>query len=321
MRIFVEAALSLLGLAMTFAGVAVTQAWIQAHFLPHFAMSPAERSGRENFARLLLVVLGLAIILCARRVRRLSTRTAVLNATASAARISVAIVLALGTGEFLLHVLPLRAFDVFCCGREPLRQPDELLGWVPAPNRTGRITIAGREVEYAIDAASNRVRSLAEPTDPEAPTILFAGESFMFGYKLPWKESIPAQVAALTGYKTANLAVDGYSDAQAYLRLADQLPRFRAPVAIVFLFLPSVFYKNLDRTRPRLNAALQRLPPETPWRLGLLAHRLLPYDGSAEIEDGVRTSRAILRSVAELARGRGAAFTDDRAAVRSRRPR
>jgi hypothetical protein len=307
MRVLVEAALSLIGLALTYAGVAVSQAWIQAHFLPHFSLSAAERSARENFARLLLVVLGLAIMLCARRVRRLATRAAVLNATASAARISVAIVLALGTGEILLQVLPLRAFDPFCCGREPLRQPDELLGWVPTPNRTGRITVAGREVEYAIDAAGNRVSGLAEPTDPEAPTILFAGESFMFGYQLPWNETIPAQVAALTGYQTANLAVNGYSDAQAYLRLADQLPRFRAPVAIVFLFLPSVFYKNLDRTRPRLDAALQRLPQETPWRLGLLVHRLLPYDSSAEIEDGVRTSRAILRAVAELARDRGAA--------------
>ena len=59
------------------------------------------------------------------------------------------------------------------------------------------------------------------------PTAIFAGESVIFGKGLTWEESIPAQVGAMLGVPTANLAVDGYGTDQALLRLQAELPRFQ----------------------------------------------------------------------------------------------
>jgi hypothetical protein len=305
-RLLTEAAVTAVGAVLILCGALVSQSWIQHHFLPHFAMSPGGRITREILARVLLFALGVMIVWSARRVRRLTTRADLRNVFARTTRISIAILLALGTSEVLLRTLTTRAFDELCCGREPLRQHDAVLGWQPASNRAGRITAAGRDVDYVFDAGGARVRSLDTPTDPDAPTILFAGESVMLGVRLSWDESIPGQVAALSGLQVANFAVDGYSNAQAYLRLSRELPRFRKPVAVVFLFLPSVFYKTLDRSRPRLDTALRWVPPDPPWRLKRLAHWLAPYDSTAAIDEGVETSRAILRAVADLASARGA---------------
>ena len=94
---------------------------------------------------------------------------------------------------------------------EPRRQPDRRLGWTFVPARTGYSTTGGRTIEYAVDAAGYRVRRVDEPVDPEQPTILFIGESVMFGEGLTWDESMPAQVGAMMGVQSANLAVHRYS--------------------------------------------------------------------------------------------------------------
>jgi hypothetical protein len=96
------------------------------------------------------------------------------------------------------------------------------------------------------------VRRADEPVDPEQPTILFTGESMMVGEGLNWDETVPAQTAALMGIQSANLAVSAYASDQAYLRLETELPRFRRPVAIVALFTPSLFDRNMDDDRPHL---------------------------------------------------------------------
>jgi hypothetical protein len=49
----------------------------------------------------------------------------------------------------------------------------------------------------------------------------------MFGEGLTWEETIPAQVGTMIGMQTANLAVQGYFNDQAYLRLQTELPHFR----------------------------------------------------------------------------------------------
>ena len=111
------------------------------------------------------------------------------------------------------------------------------------------------------------MRRVEEPVDPERPTILFTGESVMFGEGLTWDESIPAQVGAMMGVQTANLAVDGYSTDQAYMRLARELPRFERPVAVVTIFITSLFGRNLDDDRPHLAPGLVWLAPQPHTRL------------------------------------------------------
>ena len=137
-------------------------------------------------------------------------------------------------------------------------------------------------------------------------TIVIAGESFAFGYKLPWAESIAGQLEAQSGVDAVNLAVEGYSSAQAYLRLKRELPRVAHPVAVVTVFLPTVFKKMLDRNRPHLDAALQWHAPAHPLLMAVLGRWLVPYSSTAEIEEAVATARAVLRAGAMLAQERGA---------------
>jgi CheY-like chemotaxis protein len=166
--------------------------------------------------------------------------------------------------------------------------------------------IAQRPGAYAIDPAGYRVSSVDEPVDPERPTILFTGESVMFGGGLTYAESIPAQVGAMMGIQTANLAAHGYGNDQAYLRLETELPHFRRPVGVVSLFMTALFGRNLDQDRPHLGLGLVWLPAEQRSRLSSLAKLLVPYRADTTVERGVRVTQEVLRATSELARAHAA---------------
>ena len=55
-----------------------------------------------------------------------------------------------------------------------------------------------------------------------------------------------------SGTPAAVLAVHGFGNDQAYLRLEAELPRFQRPVAVVSLFTTTLFGRNLDHRRPHL---------------------------------------------------------------------
>src|SRR5439155_1326122 len=157
----------------------------------------------------------------------------VARAPAGALHVAIAAVVALGAGELVLRRAHLRPAEWLLPEEEPRRRPHPRLGWTFVPARSGHNTVGGRVIDYALDPAGYRVHRVDEPVDPERPTILFTGESVMFGEGLTWEESMPAQVGAMLGTQSANLAVHGYSNDQAYLRLQMELPRFRRPVAAV----------------------------------------------------------------------------------------
>src|SRR5436190_1777598 len=133
--------------------------------------------------------------------------------------VAIAAALALVASEFVLRHAQLRPAEWLGRDQEPRRMADARLGWRFVPARTGHGTIGGRTVDYAFDAAGYRVRRENEPVDPDRPTILFTGESVMFGKGLTWDESIPGQVGAMLGVQSANVAVDGYGSDQAFMRL------------------------------------------------------------------------------------------------------
>jgi hypothetical protein len=190
--------------------------------------------------------------------------------------------------------------------QEPLRQPDPRLGWTLVPARTGQSTSNGRVVDYALDAAGYRVRRSDHPVDTERPTVIFVGESVMFGEGLTWEETVPAQVESMLGVQSANLAVHGFASDQVYLRLERELPRFRRPVAVVSLFMTALFGRNLDSERPHLGPGLVWLPPVHRWRLESLARLIVPYHREDVVERGIGVTREVLRATVALARARGA---------------
>src|SRR5262249_45297246 len=162
-------------------------------------------------------------------------------------------------------------------------------------------TVGDRTIDYTLDPAGYRVRRLDEPVDPERPTVVFAGESVMFGEGLAWEETVPAQVGAMMGVQSANLAVHGYSTDQAYLRLEAELPRFRHPLAVVTLFMTALFGRNLDDDRPHLGPGLAWQPAQPHARLVSLARLLVPYRREATVERGISVTREVLRAVVNLA--------------------
>ena len=302
MRAIAEIAITVIGGALLAGALAANQRWLDKHFLPSWFLPRRWYVLIETGARLAMAALGLVLALFARpRVARLAAR-----APGLAVHATIAAVLAIGASELVLRRVPLVATEWLVHDEEPRRRRDPRLGWTFVPARTGHNIVGGRDVEYAFDAAGYRVRRVDEPVDPGRPTIVFTGESVMFGEGLTWEESVPAQVGAMMGTQSANLAVHGYGTDQAFLRLQMELPRFCRPVAVVSLFMTALFGRNLDPDRPHLGPGLLCLTPERGSRLASIARMVAPYRSDAVIERGVMVTREVLRATTELARTRGA---------------
>jgi hypothetical protein len=297
-----EIAVLCIGCAVLACALATNQAWFDQHFLPAFFVSRAKIVRVYSLARLGTAALGVALALV---VRRPLARFVVLE-PARALHVGLAIVLAFGATELVLRQRHLRSAEEVPARNEPRRRLDSQLGWVFVPSRSGYQTRERRVIEYAFDRNGYRVRRVDEPVDLERPTIVFTGESMMVGERLTWQQTIPAQTGEIMGIQTANLAVSGYASDQAYLRLKEELPRFRRPVAVVSLFTPLIFDRNLDDDRPHLGPGLVWLPAERRWRLAAIVRRIVRYRSAETIERGITMTREVLRATVELARGRGA---------------
>ena len=301
-RAITEIAFASVGTALLVCAFIANQRFLDRHFLPSFLFPRHWYVVLETLGRVALLILGALLVLIVRpRAARFAART-----PARALQIVVAVVLAFGTSELVLRYVHIGPAEWLSSDEEPRRIPDSRLGWIWAPARTGHKTIGGRVIDYAIDPAGYRVNRVEEPVDPEQPTILFIGESVMFGEGLTWQESIPSQVGAIMGMQTANLAVHGYGNDQAYLRLQTELPHFRRPVAVVSLFMTALFGRNLDQDRPHLGPGLLWLPAQHGSRLASFAKLFVPYRADATVQRGVMVTREVFRATSELARAQGA---------------
>jgi len=292
-----DLAIAAIGIACLAVAIAADQRWLDAHFLPSFFVPRVWYVRAESSARAALAAIGIALTLAAPRIGR-----AITKAPGRGTSIAAAVLLALIAGEIVLHVAPPRPLGWLVANDEPRRQPDPRLGWVLAPGRVGRATVAGRTIEYAIDANGYRVRRLDEPVDRTRPSVLFAGESVMFGEGVDWQDTVPARVAAALGLQTVNAAVHGYSSDQAYLRLEQESPRFSHLEAIVQPFMTTLFGRNLDDDRPHLDRALTWQPARPPSRLMYLVALLVPFRTVTTVDDGIAMTRAVFAATTARAR-------------------
>jgi len=312
-RVVLKTFFGLMGVVSIGLAIAADQRWWDHHFLPIFYIPRSLYTLGEFCVRGVLAVLGAALVLAARpwlrprpRPGRPAAREPPLTSATATARVLLAILLALGSSELILRGAFRYGVDQPRPEAEPLCPLDQRLGWIFAPTHSVQIRVDGRDVEYAFDATGYRVRRPGEHVDPELPTILFTGESIMAGYGLSWDESVPAIVGGLLGVQSANLAVFGYSSGQAYLRIAEELPHFRKPVAVVSLFASSLFDRNLRDDRPHFGPGMIWLPAAHRWRLAALVKLVWPYRSDASIERGIAITAAVLRANVDLARARGA---------------
>jgi hypothetical protein len=291
-----------MGAVLLAAALAANQAWLDRHFLPLFFFSREKFLLQETLIRIFVGLAGLGLIFLVRpAMGRLAQRIPAREIAATAIRIVLAVGLAFAAAEFFLA----RKFVYAAAetiNEEPLRRPDPRLGWTFKPARQGQATVGGRVIVYIIDAHGYRVGVTRAPVDTNIPTVLFTGESIMAGYGLHWDETISAQVGAMSKKQTANMAVFGYATDQAYLRLKTELPRFRKPVALVSLFTPALFVRNLGDDQPHLGPDLDWQPAVHHFRLSSLFRFLVPYHSEAEIERGIQATRAVLMATAALAR-------------------
>lgn len=302
-----EIAVVLIAITALACAFAADHQWFDRHFLPSFVLSRRMYALVVSLARVAVAVLAVALAFVARpRIGRLVAGAPMRTLIANAGRILLAIVLALGTSELILRHTFGHAAEERPGDEEPLRRRDPRLGWVFVPSRKGYEKNGGRVVEYAFDASGYRVRSPNESVNPDRPTVVFTGESVMAGYGLNWDETIPAQVEALRGTQCVNLAVNGFATDQAYLRLMVELPHFRQPVAVVTVFMPTLFDRNLDVDRPHLGPGLAWQPGVYQWRLAAIRDIMFPYRSSEAIERGISLTREVLRATVDLARSREA---------------
>jgi hypothetical protein len=279
--------------------------WLDRHVLPHIFLSRNEQVFWWNVKRGAAFVLGLMFVCvvrpwAARLVRHAKAKDLLVQSVLAAFAIASSVV----ASEFVLRAVYWRGVDRWVTKEEPLRTPDRYVGWRNMPARTGLEDFYGRRILYHVDASGHRIGDPALPVDYTKPSILFAGESIMFGYRLNWSDTVAGQVEAITGIQSANLAVNGYSTDQAFMRLAGELNRYTRPVAVVALFSPSLLDRNLNEDRPHLDTALRWHPGQPRWRLLKLAGNVVRYRSTRQINDGIAMTRAALRATVLAAHAR-----------------
>jgi hypothetical protein len=297
-----EITASAAGVALIALALAANQVWLDRHFLPSFLLARVSYVRIETSIRLVLAAAGLSLVVLARSVASRLTARAVRRTL----QIVAAVALALAASELALRRVHLRPSEWRAVEEEPRRRPDARLGWTFVPARTAHSTSGGRTIEYVFDAAGYRVPRADRPIDSTRPSILFAGESVMFGDGLMYDESVPAQVEERLGVQSVNMSVYGYSTDQMYLKLEAELPRFRRPIAVVSLFMTALFGRNLDDDRPHLGAGLAWEPAQTHARLVSLAGMLVAFRRDSTVEHGIAVTRDTFRAMARLAESRGA---------------
>ena len=255
--------------------------------------------------RIALAAAGVALAVTAARVPR--------PTAAGAARVALAVVLALAASELALRLLERDERRTHHPRLEfLLGAPDARTGWSFVPHSTLRFGApgGGPVVDYATDAHGDRAPSPDFTEDTQAPTLVIAGESIALGHGLAWKDTFAALAGARLGLQVINVAEGGYGSDQTLLRVRDALRRLQRPVALVSTVVPVQLHRNLNDARPHLElreGALVLAPAFSPrLRLRELIADELQVLPEWRLQKSLRLTRAILEATVREARQRGA---------------
>ncbi len=298
-RIVVEVIVGLVALVLIAFAVFADDAWFQVHMMHRCCVVDPASLPRAHVGRWAIAASGLALGVIARpRIGRRAASYAPASLVASTLRILAAFALALIVTEVVLRIR----------GRKP--PPAALRAVNDQRRETWDPDVPGRP-HHAVNKDGFRTRTQDDVPDPAAPTIVFSGESVVWGHGLDYDDTIPALVTAHSGVQAVNLGVRGFGNDDALAWLERWLPQFTRPVAVVSFVLYNWLDRNLVPGPTRLvlgaNGALEMAPPASWSLLGssplfAVLRTVVPY----RADDAVELTRAILRRTAELARSRGA---------------
>jgi hypothetical protein len=295
-----------MGAAFAAGGVAADPRWFDEHWLELYCPVSRATPVWEIFARALLGATGLGLIGAAVSVvPRWIVRHGPARAFRMVARIAIGLVLALIVSDAILRWRARAKPDV---ADEPALPPmviDATGNYAPSPRRTKQVILPTRRVEYAIDGDGDRAARADHVPDPATPAVLFAGESVTLGWGVAYEKTYPAIVGAAMGVQAINLAVTGFANDQAYLRVKAALATFERPVAVVMLVIPSQLARNVSVRRDRLALSNGRLVIQrastSPFATSPLRD-LFRYHSA----EAVALTRAIFQATIEAATARGA---------------
>jgi hypothetical protein len=137
-RAVTEFVIFTIGVVLIGCAIGANQQWLDRHFLPSFLWPRHWYTLFESSARLGIAALGAWIAIGGRR------RAG--RAPASALRILLAAIVALGASELALRYMKFQPAEWASFTEEPLRRADPRLGWTFVPSRSGYRAIGGREI-------------------------------------------------------------------------------------------------------------------------------------------------------------------------------
>ncbi|WP_313801403.1 hypothetical protein [Sphingobium sp.] len=294
-----------MGLLLLLLAFSMDQSWADRHMLPDILVASGWLTAILWIERIILALIGALLLLLSPRLGRM-IKAGRGNVAMRWMAIGLAILLAVPASEGAIRLASGRAGQSWSRVNEPLRRADPVIGWTNIPARRAIDPDYPSRPVYVIDSHGYRVAAESRALDTAAPSILFVGESVMFGKGLNWRDSVAGQVEALSGLQSVNLAVPAFSAGQGFLHLRRELPRFKHPRAVIILFGPDLLVRDLDRSRPWIDQAGQWHAAAWSWHLGHVGRVLFPYHRASTIDAVVASDRRILAMDVALARRHGA---------------
>jgi hypothetical protein len=146
------------------------------------------------------------------------------------------IVVTLAAIEVLLRVIDLRELrDGYGQGYPVVHRYDPDLGWLPIPNSVGAFA-GSRTIGFRHNSLGLRD---VEHVRTDRPTVLFVGDSFVWGYDVEANERFTDLLRAeLPGIELVNAGVNGYGTDQEYL-LLERIWSALRPNVVVLSFTSS----------------------------------------------------------------------------------
>jgi hypothetical protein len=302
---------ALVGVLLIVLALRVDRRWTDVHMTRYFCAEYPRQLVRGTILRWVGIAAGALLVLSSRHAARWAGGRTPRAIALAVLRVVLAAALALVVSDGVLR---------FVGYREPVGPPvyhfepdsegDDLLAYRPIPSHVTELDTGGRHLRFVIDANGWRVRSAEDVVDFARPTVIFTGESMASGFGLNYDETYPFLVGRELGVQAVNVAVQGYGNDGAYVRLYVALPRFQHPVATVTLVNQRMIERNVWPNRPHvlLGADGSRTTEPVQNVDGWLARSPLVHLSSNVVhsEEGLRRARAYFMATARETRDRGA---------------